>query len=86
MGDGWYVDGFFFVFDYYSSYVFYFMYLEMLQGMKDVGKYICIYYKKYYDCVLKCVRKFSFVLECLIFFEGIFLVFGCFIFYCLVIM
>ncbi len=75
-GDGWYADGPFFTFDYYSSYVFHPMYLETLQAMKDAGKYTRIHYGKYYDRALKRARKFSIVLERMISPEGTFPVFG----------
>lgn len=75
-GDGWYADGPFFTFDYYSSYVFHPMYLETLQAMKDSGRYTRIHYGKYYDRALKRARKFSIVLERLISPEGTFPVFG----------
>ncbi len=75
-GDGWYADGPFFTFDYYSSYVFHPMYLETLQAMKDSRRYTRIHYGKYYDRALKRARKFSIVLERLISPEGTFPVFG----------
>lgn len=75
-GDGWYADGPFFTFDYYSSYVFHPMYLETLQAMKDSGRYTRIHYGKYYDRALKRARKFSIILERLISPEGTFPVFG----------
>lgn len=75
-GDGWYADGPFFTYDYYSSYVFHPMYLETLQNMKDSGRYTRIHYGKYYDRALKRARKFSIILERLISPEGTFPVFG----------
>lgn len=75
-GDGWYADGPFFTFDYYSSYVFHPMYLETLQAMKDAGKYTRIHYGKYYDHAFKRARKYAIVLERLISPEGTFPVFG----------
>ncbi len=75
-GDGWYADGPFFTFDYYSSYVFHPMYLETLQAMKDSGRFTRIHYGKYYDRALNRAQKFSIVLERLISPEGTFPVFG----------
>lgn len=75
-GDGWYADGPYFTFDYYSSYVFHPMYLETLQAMKDSGRYTRIHYGKYYDRAFKRAQKFSIVLERLISPEGTFPVFG----------
>lgn len=75
-GDGWYADGPFFTFDYYSSYVFHPMYLETLRNMIDSGKYSRIHYGKYYDRALNRARKFAIVLERMISPEGTFPVFG----------
>jgi len=75
-GDGWYADGPYFTFDYYSSYVFHPMYLETLQAMKDSGRYTRIHYGKYYDRAFKRAQKYSIVLERLISPEGTFPVFG----------
>lgn len=75
-GDGWYADGPFFTFDYYSSYVFHPMYLETLQSMKDSGRYTRIHYGQYYDRALRRAKKFSIVLERMISPEGTFPVFG----------
>lgn len=75
-GDGWYADGPFFTFDYYSSFVFHPMYLETLQSMKDSGRRTRIHYGRYYDRALRRARKFSIVLERMISPEGTFPVFG----------
>ena len=50
VGDGWYSDGQgTFAFDYYSSYVFHAMYIEVLQVMRDKRAYGWnINYKDYY--------------------------------------
>ncbi len=75
-GDGWYADGPYFTFDYYSSYVFHPMYLETLQNMIDAGKYTRIHYSKYYKRALRRTQKFGIILERLISPEGTFPVFG----------
>jgi rhamnogalacturonyl hydrolase YesR len=75
-GDGWYADGPYFTFDYYSSYVFHPMYLETLQAMKDAGRYTRIDYKKYYDRALRRAQKYSLILERFVSPEGTVPVFG----------
>lgn len=77
VGDGWYADGQAFAFDYYSSYVFHAMYLEVAQCMKDKKAYIWgKNYGKLYDEALKRCQKFSIILERFISPEGTFPVFG----------
>ena len=75
-GDGWYSDGPFFAFDYYSSYVFHSMYLETLQAMIDSKKVTRLDYEKYYERALKRAQKYSIILERFISPEGTFPVFG----------
>lgn len=75
-GDGWYADGPNFAFDYYSSFVFHPMYLEVLENMIEAGQRTRIDYPKYYDRALERTKKFSIVLERMISPEGTFPVFG----------
>lgn len=75
-GDGWYADGPNFAFDYYSSFVFHPMYLEVLENMKESGHRTRIDYPKYYDRALERTKKYSIVLERFISPEGTFPVFG----------
>ena len=76
IGDGWYKDGPFFAFDYYSSYVFHSMYLETLQAMIDAKANTRLDYQKYYDRALLRAQKYAIVLERFISPEGTFPVFG----------
>ena len=75
-GDGWYSDGQEFAFDYYNSYVFHPMYLEVLGTMAECGVYTRIDYKAYYERALKRTQRFSIILERFISPEGTFPVFG----------
>lgn len=75
-GDGWYADGPFFAFDYYSSYVFHPMYLETLDALVDAGIRTRLDYPKYYARALKRAQKYSLILERFISPEGTFPVFG----------
>lgn len=75
-GDGWYADGPNFAFDYYSSFVFHPMYLEVLENMKEAGRRTRIDYPRYYDRALERTKKYSIVLERMISPEGTFPVFG----------
>lgn len=75
-GDGWYADGPYFTFDYYSSYVFHAMYLETLQAMIDAKANTRLDYKKYYDRALGRAQKFAIILERFVSPEGTFPVFG----------
>lgn len=75
-GDGWYADGPYFTFDYYSSYVFHPMYLETLTAMQQSGVFNRIDYGRYHERALDRARKFSIVLERFISPEGTFPVFG----------
>jgi hypothetical protein len=75
-GDGWYADGPNFAFDYYSSFVFHPMYLEVLENMIEVGQRTRIDYPKYYDRALERTKKYSIILERMISPEGTFPVFG----------
>jgi hypothetical protein len=75
-GDGWYADGPFFTFNYYSSYVFHPMYLETLQAMIDAKASTRLDYQKYYDRALKRAQKYSIILERFISPEGTFPAFG----------
>ena len=76
VGDGWYSDGPDFAFDFYSSFVFHPMYMEILKAMDDSGKYNRINYSGYYDKALERAKKYSIVLERMISPEGTFPVFG----------
>ncbi len=75
-GDGWYADGPFFAFDYYSSFVFHAMYLETLQAMIDSKAVTRLDYEKYYERALLRAQKYSIILERFISPEGTFPVFG----------
>ncbi|MBQ3635660.1 MAG: DUF2264 domain-containing protein [Bacteroidales bacterium] len=76
VGDGWYADGTAFAFDYYSSYVFHPMYLDVLDGLKSVTKGSRLDYQKYFNRELQRCQKFAIVLERFISPEGTFPVFG----------
>ena len=76
IGDGWYSDGPEFAFDYYNSYVFHPMYLDVLNTMAESGVYTRIDYKTYYERALKRTQRFSIILERFISPEGTFPVFG----------
>ena len=76
VGDGWYGDGPFFAFDYYSSYVFHGMYLETLQAMIDAKANTRLDYEKYYERALLRAQKYAIILERFISPEGTFPVFG----------
>ena len=76
VGDGWYADGPVFAFDYYSSYVFHAMYLEILQAMIDAKVNTRIDYNKYFDRALKRAQKYAIILERFISPEGTFPVIG----------
>lgn len=75
-GDGWYADGPFFTFDYYTSYVFHPMYLETLQNMIDCKKYSRIDYPQYHKRALARAQKHAIILERFISPEGTFPVVG----------
>ncbi len=76
VGDGWYSDGEDFAFDYYNSYVFHPMYLDVLKTMSDAGVYTRIDYTAYYQRALLRAQRFSIILERFISPEGTFPVFG----------
>ena len=76
VGDGWYSDGPDFAFDYYSSYVFHPMYLDMLGGMTPQPRGSRINYAKTRQAVLQRAQKYSIILERMISPEGTFPVFG----------
>ena len=75
-GDGWYSDGPEFAFDYYNSYVFHPMYLDVLSTMAESGIHTRIDYKAYYERALRRTQRYCIILERFISPEGTFPVFG----------
>ncbi len=75
-GDGWYADGTNFAFDYYSSYVFHPMYLDVLTNLNTRKTHSRLDYEKYYKRALLRAQKFAIVLERFISPEGTFPVVG----------
>lgn len=76
VGDGWFADGENFAFDYYSSYVFHPMYLEVLATMSELGVDTRIDYPRYYARQLSRTQRYSCILERFISPEGTFPVVG----------
>ncbi len=76
VGDGWFADGEHFAFDYYSSYVFHPMYLEVLATMTEMQVNTRIDYPRYYERQLARTQRYATILERFISPEGTFPVFG----------
>lgn len=76
VGDGWFADGENFAFDYYSSYVFHPMYLEVLGTMSELGVNTRLDYPRYYQRQLSRTQRYSCILERFISPEGTFPVVG----------
>ncbi|MBO6281750.1 MAG: DUF2264 domain-containing protein [Alphaproteobacteria bacterium] len=72
IGDGWFSDGPDFAFDYYTSYVFHPMYLEILHTAEQKHIYTRIDYSAYYKRELYRAQRYSIILERLISPEGTF--------------
>ncbi len=76
VGDGWFADGEHFAFDFYSSYVFHPMYLEVLATMTEMQVNTRIDYPRYYERQLDRTKRYATILERFISPEGTFPVFG----------
>ena len=77
VGDGWYADGQGqFAFDYYSSFVFHPMYVEVASEMRYAKGWTNINYNSYYNKAFSRAQRFSMVLERMISPEGTFPLIG----------